>query len=135
MSMFDEVTIAMPHDQAIDDKVRGSVFQTKEFENMMWRYEISADGRLIEHASHLEKLPDEECEYYGTPEWEKCGIYQLIGSFKTVEHPIVDLNYHGDVVFYRSFGNRDDGDYEWFEYKARFTDGNLVWIKRVEGAL
>lgn len=37
-----------------------------------------------------------------------------------------DSNYHGMFNFYNSFKG------EWFEYNAKFTDGDLVIINRVE---
>jgi len=43
----------------------------------------------------------------------------------------VDMAYHGDITFYTSIGSREEGNFEWFEYKARFTEGRLQWIERV----
>lgn len=39
-----------------------------------------------------------------------------------------DLNFHGILNFY---GNekKNDGSYEWHEYNAKFTDGQLVNIE------
>jgi hypothetical protein len=41
---------------------------------------------------------------------------------------IVDLCYHGVITFYSSAGQYDDA--KWIQYKAKFTDGQLVDIKR-----
>ena len=44
------------------------------------------------------------------------------------EAPLVDSQYHGDVYFYRC--GKDPSS--WEEYRARFTEGQLVRIERVE---
>lgn len=98
MGMFDELTVAAPYDKAIDERVRGSVFQTKDLNNELILYQINSFGQLVELQSTLTTIL---------------------------------LNYHGDIHFYTHFGSRGNGDYEWFEYVARFTEGNLTWIKRV----
>ena len=64
-------------------------------------------------------------------EWDK-PLGQLIGSMRSVPTGDVEIPYHGDIVFYTSIGSREEGTFEWFEYKARFTEGRLQWIKRVE---
>ncbi len=131
MGMFDEITIDMPHAAQIDEAVRGSTFQTKSLENAMFNYRITADGRLTERPFEMQRLPDEECEYYGTPEWEQGGIYRVMGTMRRIDLPLVDIQYHGDIVYYTHTGHNGESDYQWYEYQARFTDGNLMWIKRI----
>jgi hypothetical protein len=79
-------------------------FQTKSLECLLDEYTITKRGRLILHMHR----------HYQT---------------KTKD---VDVEYHGDLRFYTSVGERDEGTYEWVEYKARFTEGKVQWIKRVE---
>ena len=37
----------------------------------------------------------------------------------------IDLEFHGDLIFYT------DTKKSWYEFKARFTEGKLQWIKRI----
>ncbi len=39
-----------------------------------------------------------------------------------------DINFHGDVRFYTQAGKDNS---KWYEYLARFTEGELKWIKRM----
>ena len=54
-----------------------------------------------------------------------------LGSLRAV--PVGDryTDFHGDLQFY-DFVEQADGQGEWFEYVARFTDGQLQWIRRVK---
>lgn len=49
--------------------------------------------------------------------------------------PDGDMDFHGHLNFYGSSGWRqsqgDNSDYEWHEYDAKFTDGQLVEIVTV----
>lgn len=79
-------------------------FQTKSLERLLDQYTITKRGRLILHMHRH---------------------YQA----KTKD---VDIEYHGDLRFYTSVGERNDGTFEWVEYQARFTEGTIQWIVRVE---
>lgn len=128
MGMFDEIRCEYPlPDQGVQDEV----FQTKSFHREMDRYTITADGRLIHHMTRWESVPEEERPYYGKPEWDK-PLHQVFGSIKTVPVGDVEIPFHGDVYFYTSRGEAQTESFEWFEYQARFTDGKLQWVKRVE---
>lgn len=103
MGLFDDIRIAAPHNEALDPRVRDATFQTKDFECLLNMYYVSSDGRLIE----------------------------CIGDDCTR-----DTEYHGDIEFYillpdrpKEKGHFDDG--RLLEYKARFTDGTLQWIRPV----
>jgi hypothetical protein len=62
-------------------------------------------------------------------EWETGGESFFGGHFRTtVEHRDI-LDFHGDMVFYTSTGDVNGNDYKFIQFKARFTDGNLEWIK------
>ena len=41
-----------------------------------------------------------------------------------------DAEYHGYLVFYTSLER--PGGREWFEYRAKFTDGQLVDLERIQ---
>lgn len=42
------------------------------------------------------------------------------------------FNYHGDIKFYTSTGSHNNNSFKWYEYKARFTEGKLKWIRRIK---
>jgi hypothetical protein len=87
-----------------DKIVQGDSFQTKSLDCLLDNYTICKDGKLILHRQrHYE------------------------ASVKKIT-----IDFHGNLRFYTSQGSRETDNYEWFEYVARFTDGNLQWIKRVE---
>ena len=128
MGMFDELKCEY---KLPDPVVQEETFQTKSFDCLLDSYTITRDGRLIHHQVRYESVPEEERPCYGTSEWEQSEFAHLIGSLKAVPIGDVEIPYHGDVYFYTSIGSRETGDYEWFEYQARFTNGRLKWIRRV----
>jgi len=117
-----------------------AVFQTKDLENYLGTYIIKND-RLFERIHEREEVPEEERTYYGKPEWNEGGKgfgkdhYRRAGSMRIVGHKDVDLDYHGDIFFYASkkeLGLAGDWERGWIEFKARFTHGDLEWIRPVE---
>jgi len=124
MGMFDNVNV---YYELPDPEVQDDVFQTKSFENMMDNYTITEEGRLILHKCHWEEVPEEERPYYGKPEWEESGLWQAMGSMKTIYDGDVDTNYHGMAEIYTIL---TDG--EWCSYSLKFTDGVLVEVIRNE---
>ena len=111
MGMFDEIRIAAPHNEALDPRVRDATFQTKSLDCWMNMYEVSSDGRLIEHVGRR--------------------VIEYIDEDYTR-----DTEYHGDIVFYvllrdRPTGKAQFNDGTMLEYKARFTDGTLQWIRPI----
>ena len=50
-------------------------------------------------------------------------LVAVIGNKEAVEH---DMEFDGSLNFYAAFFS------DWYEYRAKFTDGNLVEIRRVE---
>jgi len=43
-----------------------------------------------------------------------------------------DLEFHGDLIFYTNIGKHPkDENWVWYSLKARFTEGQLQWIKRI----
>lgn len=122
MGMFDEIKCEYP---LLDKEVQFEMFQTKNFNNVMDHYTITEKGRLIWHKTRYELVPEEERRYYGTPEWEEDTIYQSLGSIRSIPVADIDVQHHGVIRFYTSKGG------EWFEYEAKFTDGQVVEIKRI----
>ncbi|MBA3601126.1 MAG: hypothetical protein H0W45_07760 [Acidobacteria bacterium] len=114
-----------------DSIAQNESFQTKSLDKVLGNYTITADGRLILHAVRYEFVPEEERPYYGKPEWEK-PFGKICGSLTNIPTGAVEIAYHGDIRFYTSIGSRENDDYEWVEYQARFTDGKLHWLKRIE---
>lgn len=132
MGMFDELKCEAP---LPDDAVQEKTFQTKSLNCVLDRYTITQDGRLILHKVRYEVVPEEERKYYGTPEWDEKPFVRIFGMLRSIPVGDVEIRYHGDITFYTSLGSRKDGDYEWFEYQARFIEGRLQWIRRVPKAL
>lgn len=127
--MYDEIKCEypLPHFRQLQDHV----FQTKDTpEQYMFSYTITKYGRLV-----MYRYVSVEKEIIGD-EGEK-----IKATIHTPEGDPIDQNIHGDIFFYtylrgeelEKYGlNVDDGkDGKWIEYKARFTEGNLQWIKIV----
>jgi len=113
MGMFDYVT----HE--------GRRYQTKDTpDQYLSEYRI-VNGRLIGDEWHMETVPKAERPYPDAPEGD---IRSFIGSMcRVIDKADIDLNWHGylDLV-------PDCGDQEGFvDYRAKFTDGNLVSFERV----
>ena len=121
MGMFDYIKCEYP---LPDKEVQNHDFQTKDFDNAMDCYTITADGKLILHKHIWKAVPEEERPYYGEPEWEEGGFYQVAGSIKSVHVGDEVVDFHGIIRFYAMRGD------ERYEYKAKFTDGILVELKR-----
>ena len=128
MGMFDELKCEYP---LPDAAIQEETFQTKSLNRMIDRYTITQEGRLILYKVRYEVVPEEEREYYGTPEWDEKPFVRIFGMLRTIPVGDVEIPYHGDIAFYTSTGSREEGDLEWFEYRARFTEGRLQWIRRV----
>ena len=137
MGMFDTITCHYPLPGLSDPT--SIEFQTKDLERLLNRYTITREGRLIEHYEEYEKCPENEQPIYGTPEWDTT-LGPLIGalSVKKGSERDIDTNYHGWLQFYGDFDPQTGRDQiqaercEWFEYRARFTDGKIVELTRVE---
>ena len=109
MGMFDYVT----HE--------GVQYQTKDTP-MQWLHEYRIEnGRLVTHEGHIEAVPKNERPY---PEAD--GLRGLFGSVRfVVDRHNVDQEWHGYLYLIAPNGD---------EFRAKFTDGNLVQFDRVSGA-
>lgn len=113
------------------------VFQTKDLENCLGTYVVK-DGGLYERIYEHEDVPEEERPYRGRPEWDEGGtvfgkdFYRRSGSRRVVGHHDRDLGYHGDLVFYatkKDLGLAEEHGRGLVTFRARFTEGNLRWIR------
>ena len=127
MDKFDEIYCRYPLPENPPEWVRKAYFQTKSLKNLLETYTITVTGRLIHHCKEDKWREDEERLPDGPirpgKEWDE------------------DSDYHGDLVFSTSNITSDDGNGHYdlaadtgerplrFEYKARFTDGQLQWIR------
>lgn len=122
MGMFDYVDCKYPLPDA--PPVQNERFQTKDFEDRLLLYTITEDGRLL-----VETFDDHEVIKDSTVRF---GFYLKRTNERTEEVP-----FHGDFNFYTSAGNPTTPDEwnspdVWYEYRARFTNGRLDWIKRIQ---
>lgn len=111
MGMFDDVRCEIP----LPDSFAGVNFQTKDFACEMDKYTITKGGRLVRR--------------YTDPLHQ---IWHMHSKRKAI-YAERDTDFHGWLKFYTSEGGGNtDLPYKWYEYRAKFTDGNLVEIQRVE---
>lgn len=104
MGLFDEILCEYPLPEwpAGEDPR----FQTKDLDCLLERYRITVDGRLL------------------TTRYRR-------GSLDETESPReLDTEFYGFLVFYTSVER--DGEREWYEYRAKFTDGRIVEVERVD---
>lgn len=131
MGMFDHVRIEDGLDTELPEFNGDSAsidWQTKTFRHpRMDVYKITMDGRLFKEDAHYENVPEEERPNYN----EKIGGFEsdlkkLAGSRRKVHEGWMDTTYHGILEFHRHV------DGEGYAYEAKFTDGELVEITRIE---
>ena len=95
-------------------------WQTKDFENVMTRIYITNDGELKISRWEYEVVPKEE-----RPHQNDDGVLGLAGSLKRTNVRLETIPHHGYVNFYYFIANK------WYEFNAKFTDGKLIEIKRI----
>ena len=101
--------------QIIDDSI---IWQTKDFDCMLTVVRITNEGKV--------RYLDVE---YDWDDNAKGALYQLtgqLGGMVAKERKWIDIEYHGFVIF----GNTVNGIE--YKFKAKFTDGVLVSIERVD---
>jgi hypothetical protein len=71
----------------------------------------------------------------GDVEWQTKDLEKSLANLEitesgrlieTIPGETIDLNYHGIIEFHSNIGK------EWFSFLAKFTDGNLTGIVRIE---
>lgn len=95
--------------------------------SLMRNFKVTAEGRLFREESESERVPEEERPRYD----EEIGgfeteIERSFGARRKISHGWSDTDYHGTFHFYRNI----DGEHVRFE--AKFTDGQLEKITRIE---
>lgn len=124
MGMFDDVFC----ERDLPDGYTGKAFQSKDFACEMDKYTITRDGRLTRrYVSDTEPVPESEWEYSKD---DSNPLHRLWheGSKRKNVYSECDMNFHGWFRFYDGSGSHKDGTWKWHEYKAKFTDGQLVEI-------
>jgi len=92
--------------------------QTKDFDCQLVTHIITKEGRLMkEQIDRYDEVPKAERPYPNAP------------SMRTITSRH-DAKFHFIVNFYGCEGYHEDGTYQWHEYNAKFTDGQLVSIER-----
>ncbi len=134
MGMFDYVKSEIPLPDGWDGEL-----QSKDFDCLMTTILITRDGRL-----HIERFEYETVPKQERPYPDSDGPLGLLGSLRKINRQWDDLNYHGDFYFggletlpektWIVSSKRDDGGwwqphYKSHDYVARFTEGNLAFIK------
>jgi|HubBroStandDraft_5_1064220.scaffolds.fasta_scaffold1018938_2 hypothetical protein len=109
MGMFDWVKCEVP----LPDGFVSDNFQTKDFENLLYQYTITKEGKLTRTGSGDWLDPEDD-----------------------VELSVEIVPFHGIFEFYDYEHNKDVNDknfkFVWHEYEAKFTDGNLVSITKMQ---
>jgi hypothetical protein len=135
MGMFDYIECKIPLLDAPSEFItKNTLFQTKDTpEQGMETYTITKEGRLIHHAVKYEDVPENERPYWGTPEWDNFPPLRFCGCIRSVPIGDIDTNFHGDLRFGESFRNpySDGPMYLNYDWVARFTNGQLEYIKRI----
>lgn len=126
MGMFDSVECEYP---LPDPEAQHIWFQTKDLNNLMDNYTITREGRLILHLWDYEETPKAERRYPDAPEGSFESMFGIIRKVEGSER-LVDQHYHGDLYFYGFLDERNPAS-DWYEYRARFTEGTLTSIERI----
>lgn len=131
MGMFDYVKCEYPLPGGIPEWAKACIFQTKDTDaQFMETYVITKEGRLIHQSVKYETTPESERPYFGKPEWDKSDFYKSAGMIRSVPTGNVDINYHGDIYL---FGCSERIPLEFCELMVRFTNGDVQYIRLVEG--
>lgn len=115
MGMFDYVQCEVP----LPNGFAGEL-QTKDFDCLLTTVLIRADGRLLVQDRVFEAVALNERPFPDDPR------KRLIGARRLVSSCWRDLDFHGDFDFY---GSDEDGEFH--SYRARFTHGQLEWIRQL----
>ncbi|MEM6842903.1 MAG: hypothetical protein AAF632_11810 [Bacteroidota bacterium] len=130
MGMFDTLYIntnRLPISR-VEKKLLGDnpEWQTKDLDNVLTEVYITDEGELKVNQWEYEEVPKEE-----RPHPDAEGILALAGSLRRVNQRLETIPYHGYIRFYTSVTDHTETR-QWYEFSAKFTDGKLVGIKRLE---
>ena len=105
MGMYDEIKCQY---ELPDKVVQNEIFQTKSLDSLQESYRISEDGKLFKVQRVME--------------WKEDSDHPLGGCLKTLSSWEDQVTHHGYINMYTSV------DKKWYEYKIKFTDGEIVDI-------
>lgn len=132
MGMFDYIRCEVPLPDGFD---HDGDLQTKDFDCEMVEHVITKGGRLLLDKGHYEDVPIAERKY---PNAEPGTLESMCGIIRRVPR-MEDANFHGEIYFNAGKSHKldskgwcDGKDLEVRYYKAKFTDGNLISIERIE---
>lgn len=129
MGMYDHIEIdieKLPLPKEVKENFGDNPgFQTKDFECVLTEVYLKDD--CIEVAEwEYEEVPVEERPYPNED-----GLLLFAGSLRRKNKRMNKItDYHGHVNFY-TFCNNENGDEEWYEFNAKYTNGKLEEIIRV----
>lgn len=94
-------------------------FQTKDLDNCMYYYKITEEGELL-HFQQESKWVDDDDAFFK-------------GYLKVISEKIININYHGNIVFglYKEIKDANDplkGISVLIDFKVKFTDGEVEEI-------
>lgn len=124
--MFDSVVLEEGVEVPEVDGIPKRGWQTKSFERELRTYKITDGGVLLEEQFHYEEVPREERE-------------NPTKMMRRVHDGWKEKQFHGIMHFYQRLpqwspgdDTKDVKDSEFYTFRAKFTDGELVSIKRDE---
>jgi len=145
MGMFDEIICEY---KLPDKEVQDHDFQTKDLENLMDVYIITKIGRLIWIKKEYEIVPEQEREFFGTPEWDEKPIVRSFGCMRVKKEEYIPIDYNNTICFYTHITDEatlenfelDNGKtikahgpttkITWYEYLATFKKGKIIKLER-----
>lgn len=116
MGLFDHIKCKYPLPEGYE-RWQEAMFQTKDLGSTMVTYIITPEGRLTKNRRYYESHPTQT-------RWS--GLLGKEVPVQVVAHEAqIDQDWHGDIVFYEY----DQGSESLIEFRARFTEGTLQWIR------
>ena len=123
MGLFDHISVKY---KLPDPEAQDLEFQSKDTESQFLdQYEITEQGRLMYLAHETETVPEEERPYFNDPKFQESPLLKMCGMIRRINERWEDTNFHGFIRFYAGIGKHGTDGYKWFEYTAKFTDGNI----------
>ena len=122
MGMFDTLYINIDK-LPISDKEKETIgndteWQTKSFDCVLTEIYITDQNELKINRWNYEEVPLED-----RPNPTKEGMLGFMGSVRRTNERLETMPYHGYINFYGNAGG------DWYEFNAKFTDGQLQGIE------